>query len=412
MISLCPAPVVSRFRIDSGMILIVSISLLGPVAAYSQTTSRTQVSPPPAPNFGGPLPGLTSSQASDFQNGLAEFTFKETKPTGLGPIFNRDSCVACHGGPAPGGSSPINTTRFGRVTNGVFDPLISLGGSLLQEQAISPNGLEKIPSQANITAKRQTQPLFGLGLIEAIPDQTILAGVRTTPVNGVLGRAAMVQDPVTGKTRVGRFGWKAQQATLLAFSGDAFVNEIGITNRLFPTENAPNGNQALLAQLDTVPDPEDRPDPNTGKSRIDRATDFMRYLAPPPPSSMNASTAFGAKFFLQVGCNNCHTPTMTTGTNSIAALSSQTVVLYSDLLLHDMGSLGDGIVQGAAGPREMRTAPLWGLAASAPYLHDGRAATVDAAIRAHDGEAKASVGQYLNLTSDQQSLLVQFLNSL
>jgi CxxC motif-containing protein (DUF1111 family) len=373
--------------------------------------------PPPAPpsqppsGFGVPLTGLTSAQLSAFQAGLNQFQQREIPSTGLGPIFNRDSCVACHAGPAPGGSSPVTTTRFGQVTNGVFDPLISLGGSLLQSQAINPIGLEHIPAQANVTAQRETQPLFGLGLIEAIPDATILKGVRTTAVNGVLGRAAMVVDPVSKTTRVGRFGWKAQQATLLAFAGDAYDNEMGITNRVFPTENAPNGNLAILKQLDKVPDPEDHVDPATGESKIDRVTDFMRALAPPPAQAANASTAYGALFFAQVGCANCHTPSMTTGTSSISALSNQTIFLYSDLLLHDMGSLGDGIAQGAAGPREMRTAPLWGLKASAPYLHDGRAPTVDAAIRAHDGEAALSKSQYLQLNSQQQGLLIQFLNS-
>ncbi len=332
----------------------------------------------------------------------------------MGPIFNRDSCVACHSGPAVGGSSNINTTRFGKTTAGVFDPLIALGGSLLQERALQPFGVEVVPSQANTTAKRNTQPLFGLGLIDAIPDATILANVRTKPVNGVLGRAAMVTDPVTGKTVVGRFGWKAQQPNLLAFSADAFVNEMGITNRIYPVENAPNGNATLLAEMEppNVPIPNDQTDSHSGKAGIDRLADFMRFTAPPPAQSANASTTFGGTFFTQIGCASCHVPTMKTGTNPVAALSSQTVSLYSDLLLHDMGPLGDGIAQGNAGPTEMRTAPLWGLSASGPYLHDGRANTVDAAIRAHAGEATYSVNQYLKLTTSQQSLLQQFLNSL
>jgi len=368
--------------------------------------------PPPAPKFGDPFAGLTAAQMAAFNAGKTEFTDRETPGDGLGPIFNRDSCVACHSGPAVGGSSNISATRFGRVTNGTFDPLTSLGGSLLQEQAISKEGLEHVPSQANVTALRQTTALFGLGLIEAIPDATILKGVRTKAVDGVLGKACMVQDVASGKTIVGRFGWKAQQGTLLAFAGDAYLNEMGITNRLFPTENAPNGNTALLAKLDKVKDPEDHTDPKTGKAGIDALADFMRLLAPPPTQAGNASTAFGAKFFLDTGCTSCHTPSMTTGASPIAALNSQTVSLYSDLLLHDMGSLGDGIVQGNAGAREMKTPPLWGVRASAPYLHDGRAKTLDDAIRAHDGEGKVARDRYLKLTPDQQKLLVEFLNSI
>ena len=364
------------------------------------------------PKLGDPLPGLTPSQISAFNAGKTEFTDSESVQSGLGPIFNRDSCAACHSAPAVGGSSQILVTRFGRVNNMIFDPLTSLGGSLLQERAISPEGLEHIPQQANVTAHRQTTPLFGLGLIEAIPDATILKGVRKTPVDGVLGRASQVADVATGKTLVGRFGWKGQQATLLAFAGDAYLNEMGITNRLFPNENAPNGNAALLKKLDKVADPEDQVDAKTGKAGIDKLADYMRFLAPPAAQPLNASTTFGAKIFNDIGCTSCHTPAMTTGPNSISALNSQTILLFSDLLLHDMGSLGDGIGQGTANGNEMKTAPLWGLRASGPYLHDGRAPTVDAAIRGHDGEARNSRGRYLQLTPDQQNLLVQFLLSI
>ncbi len=375
-------------------------------------------SPPPPPppanssSFGLPLPGLGGTQLTAFNNGKTEFQEMETVPSGLGPIFNGKSCAACHSVPALGGSSHILVTRFGHSAGQTFDPLTSLGGSLLQDQAINPIGLEHVPPQANVVAHRQSTPLFGLGLIEAIPDATILAGVRSEPSDGILGRAAMVVDVVSGKTLVGRFGWKAQQATLLAFAGDAYVNEIGITNRLYPTENAPNGNLALLKKLDTVPDPEDTVDKSTGKAGIDRLADFMRYLGPPPPQPITASTAVGAKLFLTVGCANCHTPMMSTGPNSVPALNSQYVMLFSDLLLHDMGTLADGIGQGAAGVSEMKTAPLWGLRASAPYLHDGRAPDVDTAIKMHDGEAKATTGRYLKLSTDQQQLLIQFLNSI
>ena len=142
---------------------------------------------------------------------------------------------------------------------------------------------------------------------------------------------------------MGRFGWKAQQATLLSFAGDAYLNEMGITSRLFPTENAPNGNLELLKKLDRVADPEDQFDPATGKYGIDKLTDFMRLLSPPPPLPVTASTGFGGKIFLDIGCAHCHTPMLTTGPSSIPALNGQRVMLFSDLLLHDMGSLGDGI---------------------------------------------------------------------
>lgn len=258
----------------------------------------------------------------------------------------------------------------------------------------------------------QSTPLFGLGLIEAIPDGTILQGVRATPVDGVKGRASMVADIATGKSLVGRFGWRAQQATLLSFAGDAYLNKMGITSRLFPTENAPNGNLELLKKMDRVADPEDQFDPATSKYGIDKLTDFMRLLSPPPPLPVTASTGFGGKIFLDIGCARCHTPMLTTGPSSIPALNLQRVMLFSDLLLHDMGSLGDGIGQGTATGQEMKTAPHWGLRSSGPYLHDGRAATVEDAIQAHDGEATNSREHYRRLSPDQKSLLAQFLMSI
>ena len=406
--------IVGRRSTASVAVLIAALAWYSSLASAQQGFAGPPPPPPPPPpsGFGVPLPGLTGDQLAAFEDGRDDFQEAETKVSGLGPIFNRDSCAACHSMPALGGSSNVFVTRFGRTANGVFDPLTSLGGSLLQERAIDPNGLEHVPREANVVARRQSTPLFGLGLIEAIPDATILRGVRTKPVDGVLGKASMVLDAATKKTLVGRFGWKGQQATLLSFAGDAYLNEMGITNRLFPTENAPNGNAALLKTLDTVRDPEDQPDPASGKAGIDVLADFMRFLGPPPTQPITASNTFGAKLFLDVGCTSCHTPMMSTGSGKIAALNAKTVLLYSDLLLHDMGALGDGIVQGGAGAREMKTPPLWGLRVSGPYLHDGRAMTIEDAIKAHDGEAKIIRDRYLKLTPDQQALLVEFLKSI
>ena len=370
-------------------------------------------SPPPFPTkFGDPLPGLTAAQLADFAAGLDEFQNVETAGSGLGPIFNNVSCVACHSAAAIGGGGPITVTRFGSVTNGIYDPLASLGGSLLQQNAIDPAVQEIIPPTANVVVHRQSTPLFGMGLIEAIADQDILRGAQHPPIEGIRGRAAMITDVVSNTIRVGRFGWKAQQATLLAFAGDAYLNEMGITNRFFPTENAPNGNTALLAQFDNFADPEDVIDPTTGKSDIDAAADFMRYLAPPPALPVTPSANPGRAIFNQINCGVCHTPALNTAPNVIPALDRKPVPLYSDLLLHDMGLLGDGIAQAAAGPHEMRTAPLWGLRASGPYLHDGRAATIDEAIRGHDGEAATVRDRYLRLAEKQRQQLLDFLGTL
>lgn len=362
--------------------------------------------------FGDPLPGLTAEQLAAFADGMEEFENIETAETGLGPTFNNVSCVSCHSAAATGGASNIHVTRFGRLVDGKFDPMTGKGGTLLQQSAIDPAVQEKIPDEANVIARRQTTPLFGLGLIEAIPDREILANARRFKPDGIKGKPAMIQDVVSGEMRVGHFGWKAQQATLLAFAADAYLNEMGITNRFFPTENAPNGNTELLAQFDNYADPEDQIDPETGKADIDVVADFIRFLAPPPPMPPTPETLAGQRTFVQIGCANCHQPVMTTDPNVIPSLDRKPVPLYSDLLLHDMGALGDGIAQSAAGPREMKTPPLWGLRASAPYLHDARATTVDEAIRAHDGEAARTRDRYLPLSPVERQQLLEFLRTL
>ncbi len=362
--------------------------------------------------FGDPLPGLTGAQKDAFTAGLDEFTNVEDAAGGLGPIFNNVSCVACHSAPATGGSSVEIVTRFGHAAGGTFDPLADLGGSLLQDKAIDPDALETVPPEANATTPRQSTPLFGLGLIEAIADETIERLAAHPAHDGITGHAAHITDIATGEERVGRFGWKAQQATLLAFSGDAYRNEMGITNRFFPTENAPNGDAAKLAKWDQVADPEDEVDQATGRGDIDVVADFMRLLGPPPQKPASPAAISGAGVFRQLGCDGCHTPVLTTGRHDIPALNLRPVPLFSDLLLHDMGALGDGIAQADAGPRDLRTAPLWGLRASAPYLHDGRAATIDAAIRAHDGEAANPRARYLRLREQQRRQLLEFLGTI
>ena len=362
--------------------------------------------------LGDPLPDLTQEQMAAFVDGLGEFENVETPEGGLGPIFNNTSCANCHTTPAIGGASTLAVTRFGRMDKGVFDPLAQFGGSLLQSRAIDPAVLEKIPAEATIVIQRQTTPLFGAGLIEAILDRDIQALAQRRKADGVLGRAALIQDVTTGDMRVGRFGWKAQQATLLAFAGDAYLNEMGITSRFFPTENAPNGDQALLAQFDHLADPEDQVDPATGKSDIDKAADYMRFLAPPPPPRITAEVQLGYGLFTRIGCAECHVPTLFTGPNKVRALDRKPVTLFSDLLLHDMGSLNDGIAQADALANEMKTAPLWGLRHRAPYLHDGRAPTLPSAINGHDGEAAPSRDRFNKLPSGQQKQVVDFLNSL
>ncbi len=362
------------------------------------------------PEFGDPLPGLNSTLLGLFIDGKEDFEKVEDIAGGLGPIFNESSCVACHSAPVTGGGSARNVTRFGRAIHGNFDPLDAQGGSLLQDNAISPDAQEVVPNDANIIIHRNSPPVFGLGLIDAIPAAEILRNVRRVPVEGVKGKASMVTDVVSGKVMLGRFGWKAQQTSVYAFAADAYANEMGVTNRFFPTENAPNGKADVLARTDLVADPEDAP--AVGLADFEKVANFMTYLGAPPQLKLSPSAAAGRMVFEVAACSLCHVPAMYTGPNKVPALANKEVPLFSDLLLHDMGTLGDGIAQGAATGKEMRTPPLWGLRMSAPYLHDGRASTVDDAIRAHDGEAKASRDRYLRLNKTQQKQLADFLLSI
>lgn len=381
-----------------------------PKAKHAALPARPM--PGGGPQFGAPLPDLKARQVAAFEAGREEFESAETVEGGLGPIFNDVSCVACHSAAAAGGAGTATVTRFGRLTHGRFDPLAQSGGSLLQRLAIDPAALEHVPREANIVALRLTTPLFGAGLIEAIPDSEIRQNAERRKPDGISGRAATIVDIASGEERVGRFGWKAQHASLLGFAADAYLNEMGVTNRFFPVENAPNGNAALVDRFDRIPDPEDTVNPATGRGDVDALADFMRLLAPPPQVRQTPSAAAGGRLFAQMKCVACHTPFMLTGASPITALAHKPVPLFSDLLLHDMGALGDGIVQGDAKAREMRTSPLWGLRARGRFLHDGRAATIGEAIRAHDGEGTAARDRYNHLSRVEQQQVLDFLNSI
>jgi CxxC motif-containing protein (DUF1111 family) len=368
--------------------------------------------PTGAPRAGDPLRGLTAEQLSAFATGKLEFRNRETPAAGLGPIFNDVSCFACHSAPASGGTSNITVTRFGRTTAGVFDPLTELGGSLLQRRSLTPALREIVPLEGNTVARRQTTPLWGLGLVEAITDDTILALAARRAVDGVTGRAAVITDIVSGTERVGRFGWKNQHASLLGFCADAYANEMGVTNRFFPVENAPNGKTALIEALHLPAGPEDIEDEDSGKTDFELVNDFIRFLAPLPRPASTVAAERGRAVFHQTGCAVCHVPVLMTGASDVAAIANKPVPLFSDLLLHDMGTLGDGIAQAAAGPREFRTAPLWGLRASGLLLHDGRARSVDQAIRMHEGQGAVSRDRYVQLTAAERLDLLAFLNTL
>ena len=389
-----------KFKTSS---LIISLWLVG-ILTWKVTADNS-------PTFGDPFANLTNDLSVRFFDGKDEFTEEEDISDGLGPVFNDVSCAACHSNPAVGGDSDIVETRFGTITHNQFDPLTQLGGSLIQSQGIGPANAcfgETIPTQATIQAGRKTPPLFGLGLVDNVPDSLLQQIAKNQKQNtpDIAGRPNMVKDPASGHLALGRFGWKAQVATLMTFSGDAYLNEMGITNPLFPTENAPQGDASLLAICDTVADPED------DGSGIQAFADFMSLLAPPPRGPITQSVLNGEGIFSAIGCAACHMPTLQTCPNPIKALDSVTFHPFSDFLLHDMGSLGDRIEQGQASGTEMRTAPLWGLRVRKSFLHDARATKIEDAILAHDGQGRQAKNKFSGLNSKDKHDLIAFLNSL
>lgn len=379
------------------------------------TTPPAPVTPPVVTQFGDPLPGLSAANRILFNEGRAEFGQPENVDDGLGPVFNGRSCGECHGVPVLGGGSQRTVTRIGTLVNGVYDPLTRLGGSLLQDRAIGPNEgsphrfrPENVPPAATLVVRRRSTPLFGLGLVDATPDSTFIALAQQQAArnDGTAGRVALADNIRAGMRTVGKFGWKAQVPTLFQFSGDAYLNEMGITSPDFPNENCPSGN---CAELQFNP----RPGLNDGGEDVQALLDFMSMLAAPPRGTITADVTAGEAVFNRIGCNSCHVQSLQTGANPNPALNRVTYQPYSDFLLHDMGALGDGIVQGTATGREIRTAPLWGLRVMPQaYLHDGRARTLEAAIAGHDGQGRPSRERFDALNAADRNQLLAFLRSL
>ena len=370
----------------------------------------------PQPLMGEPMPGLTPTELNLFFQGQFAFAQPLTISEGVGPIFNEVSCASCHNVPAIGGFSTRRVTRFGVAAAGgnPFDDLANLGGSLLQDQSLDLNCRELVPAQANVVAQRATPHVFGAGLLEAIPDADIITNAALQNP-AIQGQVSMVSPLEGGANKPARFGWKGGIATVHSFSIDAALNEMGLTTPFLPNENAPNGDMAALASCDTVSDPEDAPD-GDGFLRIDRFTHFQRFLAPPAQTPQSGMT--GEAIFASIGCAACHTPSYTTGTVAEAALSNQIVRPYSDFLLHDMGALGDQIVEGNAGENWMMTRALWGLAQRTSLLHDGRATganfdgLIDQAVAEHGGQGASSRAAYQALSATDRDLVIDFLLSL
>jgi CxxC motif-containing protein (DUF1111 family) len=367
------------------------------------------------PRPGDPLPGLTPVEFSEFRMGLEDFLEVETADEGLGPAFNGVSCAACHNQPAIGGMAAILEVRAAiRDETGAVRGLDEFGETLVQLTSVPTHGCQPmIPEQVNVIARRAPIPLFGAGLVEAIPDEALLALADPHDVDGdgISGRAALVRDPETGQVRVGRFGWKAQHATLLTFGADAYRNEMGITNDLFPVELAMGVPAESMVRCDPLPDPEDIRDRVTGRRGIDNFASFMRLLAPVGRGPVTGAASAGEPLFDSVGCARCHVPTLVTGQSQNPLFDRRPVALFSDLLLHDVGT-GDGIPQADALPNEIRTPALWGLRLRRPLLHDGRAATIEDAVLAHGVEAEAARQAFTGLAPADRAALIAFLKSL
>ena len=418
---------------------------------------------------GGPLPGLTADESAFFQAGLAKFLDIESVPDGLGPKFNSNQCSGCHSQPAVGGSSParnpliaiatldsarntvpwfitedgpIREVRFKQNADGSPDGgvhavftitgRIDAPGCTLAQPDFLPAGNPHTGQGGNPNIIfRIPTPVFGTGLIEAIPDAEILANMNANAAqNKQWGIAGHPNAHISGTANrsgndgtITRFGWKAQNKSLLLFSGEAYNVEMGVTNQLFPQERDETSGCVLN------PTPEDvvhfSANSGTGiPSDIEAFAIFMRLLAPPTPVPDSPSTVRGRGLFSTAGCAACHTPSLTTGpriasgssTVPSAALSGKTVNLYSDLLVHNMGKdLSDGITQGGAGPDEFRTAPLWGVGQRVFFLHDGRTTDLVEAIEAHrsqGSEASQIIERFNRLTAQEQQDIVNFLRSL
>ena len=366
---------------------------------------------------GDPLAGVAPIEFQQFRVGFEEFVTGGTIEEGFGPTFNGTSCAACHSLPAIGGMSPITEVRAGyRLPDGTFRPLDASGNTLIHLFSLPNHSCqENLPDDANVIARRMSIPLFGAGLVEAIPDDTLVALADPFDRNGdgIRGRASVVTDPVSGERRVGRYGWKAQVATLLTFSGDAYRNEMGITNAVFPSELLYDVPADRLKACKLTKDPEGKVDPRTGLTAIEKFTFFMRFLAPIARGRIDDTVRDGERVFAAIGCATCHVPALMTGASANPLFNRKVVPLFSDLLLHDIGT-GDGIKQAdsTASPDEIRTPALWGLRLRRPFLHDGSAATVEDAIERHRVEAELPRQGFVRLDDRSRAALLAFLRSL
>ena len=354
-----------------------------------------------------------------YNDGRFVFEEVESPAEGLGPTYNAQSCSACHESVAVGGASQVAEHRTGRVVDGQF--FESLGGSLIQSRATNPAIVERVSPEDEVRSFRMSTSALGDGYVECIADSTLDA-IRLNQPDGVRGSAiAVAVLEGDGSARFGRLGWKDQHSSLVSFSSDAYLNEMGITNLLFPDENTSSG---LYVGFGSEYDP--KADPEDDGTDVTAFANFLRSTKAPSRGPITADVVTGEQLFNQVGCVVCHVAAISTtapGTkingNSFTvprALGNKTIHPYSDFLLHDIGT-GDGIPilpqpEYASTATQIRTAPLWGLRTRNRLMHDGLSFTRQEAIQRHAGQALDAVNAYNLLTAGEQGQLIAFLDSL
>lgn len=373
-----------------------------------------------------PLPGLDAAQLAAFERGRALFEHNWGPAEGLGPLYNDTSCRACHGLHFTGDGSNRFVTLVGGLRRGAELPLVSEGGPAIQDRAVAGIPVEKLPLDARFVSKRISPPTMGMGLIEAIAPDDITAQLAADPLKEALG----IRGEANWEFReIGRFGWKAQKGDMVEFTQNAGEFEMGLSTPGRAREDFPGFHPIPLVKAATFTDPKQpwigayfkrlyaagHPvgQPDISAAQLADLVAFQRYEAPAAPLPSTPARARGRAIFTELHCDVCHTPLMDTSANTLGVPAGLPVPLYSDLLVHDMGpAMNDGLIMGVAKGSYWRTAPLWGLRYRRYYLHDGRASSLDGAIRMHGGEASRVIAAYGQMSAAQRADLIAFLKSL
>lgn len=416
------------------LVLVMAVGTMSIVYSQSSTQAPTGFNTPTLnqnPGSQSVSNGFPEPAGDTFANDQQHFEEEDGVDNGLGPVYNAQSCVNCHQNPNTGGISQVTELRVGHqdAYGNFVNPTITINDgansipnrSLINDRAVCPQAQERVPGTETIQTLRASLNTLGDGFVESIDSNTLYQISLNQPYqSGGYIAGEFIQVPVLeapGQIRGGRFGWKNQQASLLSFASDAYINEQGITNRLNPTDTT--------TVCKTTSDPEDTPD-NLGMADIDHFAVFMRgTMAPPVDSALLATSAAqqGQQLFNSIGCNICHVASITTappgtvingGAFTVpAALGNKIIHPYSDFLLHDVGT-GDGIVQNgpADTANKLRTPPLWGLRTRSRMMHDLASTTRNNAILRHSNEAIQVIYNYQNLSTTQKNNLITFLNSL